>query len=635
MKYPHLAWIRSVWREKQGLIWLLLLLTLLSSAVAVAFPLVTKYLFDVLETKVVDAAGADAAMAQVKRIALMFVAIGLAGFVAGTFPGIRGSLNSVFDYLVRTRYFKIVLRKRADFFATFRSGDIIARLTSDIADVPKLSWFLCSGIFRAVESASKVTFCVAAMFSLDWRLALASLVSLPFMLLVFVRTQNLIYDRVARNEKAISGINDQLEMSFSGARVIKAFAAETQYAGFFRDALARRFKTEMDVIRLDTVMHLIYQYIDYVAQIALVFAGGILVTRREISIGTFYAFYNYLNMLIYPILDIPTLFTSGKRSFVNIDRLEEMRNFGERKGEGDSSPGRPQSGDQAPFLKADNGRMPGAAGVQTSWTGAREQKRPAFRSLVFEHVWFTYPGRGNPALQNISFSISAGEKILVIGPIGCGKTTMVKLALGILEPSSGRILLDGAPLDPEDETWRSMVGYVPQDPLLFSGTIRDNILFGDRSETLSDRDLMRIVEASRLTADIGQFPDGLETTLGQRGSRVSGGQRQRIAIARALAGFPSLLLFDDMTAALDSTNEELLWQSLSSMPEFAKAAVLAVSHRLSSIQYVDKVLYLEGGCLCAFGKHEELLATCEGYRTFVARHLQAGTDTGSIPEAQT
>jgi len=323
----HIRWIREVWREKQGLIWLLLFLTLLSSAVAVAFPLLTKQLFDLLERAIDTHMNKGAAMAQVKRIALYFVAIGLAGFVAGTFPGIRGALNMVFDYIVRKRYFSEVMQKDIRFFSYFRSGDVITRLTSDISDFPKLSWFLCSGIFRAVESASKVTFCIAAMLSLDWRLALASLASLPIMLLVFTRTQSAIYDRVNKNEQAISAINNQLEMSFSGVKVIKAFASEEKYTRFFDDALARRFETEMGVIKLETILQLIYQYIDYVAQVALVFVGGLMVTRRTISIGTFYAFYNYLNMLIYPVLDIPQLFVFGKRAFVNIDRLEEMRRY--------------------------------------------------------------------------------------------------------------------------------------------------------------------------------------------------------------------------------------------------------------------------------------------------------------------
>ncbi len=619
--FYHIRWIREVWRERQGLIWLLLFLTLLSSAVAVAFPLLTKQLFDLLQNAIDTKMSESAAMAKVKTIALYFVAIGVAGFVAGIFPGIRGALNIVFDYIVRKRYFGEVIKKDLRFFSKFRSGDVITRLTSDISDFPKLSWFLCSGIFRAVESASKVTFCVIAMLSLDWRLALASLASLPVMLFVFTRTQSAIYDRVNKNEQAISAINNQLEMSFSGVRVIKAFAGEEKYNTFFWEALARRFDTEMGVIRLETVMQLIYQYIDYVAQIALVFVGGLMVTKHRISIGTFYAFYNYLNMLIYPVLDIPQLFVFGKRAFVNIDRLEEMREYEPEQVGGDSKTKRPVTTSAARFTtRTVASKGEGASTNATVGTGAGA----AFESLRFEHATVHYEHTHKPAITDLKFEIAPGEKILVIGPVGSGKTTLVKTALGLLEPRHGRVDLNGTSVrELKEVERRGLIGYVPQDPLLFSGTIRDNILFGCREgQTLTDRELARLIEVARLTEEIASFPEGLDTKLGQRGTSVSGGQKQRIAIARALAGYPSLLLLDDMTASLDTNNEEALWRSLSEMPEFARAAVIAVSHRLSSIQYVDRVLFLNGGHIVGFGPHAELMANNSAYREFVAEHVR-------------
>jgi len=591
---------------------LLLFLTLLSSAVAVAFPLLTKQLFDFLEHAIDSNMSEDVAMVEVRRIALYFAAIGIAGFVAGIFPGVRGALNVVFDYFVRKKYFGEVIRKDIRFFGKFRSGDVITRLTSDISDFPKLSWFLCSGIFRAVESASKVIFCVAAMLSLDWRLALASLASLPIMLFIFARTQAAIYDRVNKNEQAISAINNQLEMSFSGVRVIKAFASEEHYTRFFREALGRRFETEMGVIKLDTVMHLIYQYIDYVAQIALVFVGGLMVTRHTISIGTFYAFYNYLNMLIYPVLDIPQLFVLGKRAFVNIDRLEEMRDYVPEETEG-------QRANAGLDLDPDSARKRSG----TEGASKKMEFRPDLHSLRFEKATVYYEHKSKPAIVDIDFEVSPGEKILVIGPVGSGKTTLVKTALGLLEPRSGRVTINEKSvrtLEPWER--RGLIGYVPQDPLLFSGTIRENILFGCREgQNLTEKELARLIEVARLSDEIAAFPHGLETKLGQRGTSVSGGQKQRIAIARALAGYPAILLLDDMTASLDTTNEEALWRSLAEMPEFARATVIAVSHRLSSIQYVDRVLFLRGGHIAGFGTHTDLLANNTAYHEFVAEHV--------------
>lgn len=576
----HLAWIWHLWKEKKGLLALMSVLTLLSSAVAVAFPLLTKQLFDSLQNIMAGKAGASDPQAALTRAAFYFALLGLAGFIAGFFPGLRGAVNVIFDYLIRMKYFAKVTEKDYKFFSAYTSGDIVTRLTSDINDFPKLAWFLCSGIFRAVESGSKVIFCAAAMIVLDWRLALFSIASLPFMLFIFSRTQAGIYDKVKHNEEAISRINEQLEMSFSGTRIIKAFASEAKYGRFFSDALARRFTTEMAVIKLDTILNLIYQNIDYVAQIALIFAGGLMTVKGEISIGTFYAFYNYLNLLIYPILDIPQLFIFGKRAFVNIDRLEEIGNYPSPK-------------------EASPGRGPGE-----------------LDSIRLVDACFGYAGRSTQALSKVSFELARGERLLVVGPVGSGKTTLVKMIAGLLPASEGRIEVNGRSLgEIPRKDWASMVGYVPQEALLFSGSIEENVALGLPSEK-PEITLARFRELSgiaQIDEEIQAFPLKEKTLLGQRGVSVSGGQKQRIAIARALARNPRLLLLDDMTASLDTENEARLWKAL----EDRRRTIVAVSHRLSSVQYVDKVLFLKEGRVAGFGTHASLLERNGEYRAFI------------------
>jgi len=343
------------------------------------------------------------------------------------------------------------------------------------------------------------------------------------------------------------------------------------------------------------------------------------------------------------VLDIPQLFVFGKRAFVNIDRLEEMRGYGAEGAAASqhASPAASPDGSlgDSPEASTDAFRpglsaaspdaLTAAASPDAFLLGASPAASPAaspprLQSLRFEQASVYYERKHKPALSEISLEVCAGDKILVIGPVGSGKTTLIKTALGLLEPHSGRVLLNGRPvreLGPLER--RGLVGYVPQEPLLFSGTIRENILFGSkRGQTLSCAEMERILEVSRLSEELAAFPEGLETRLGQRGTSVSGGQKQRIAIARALAGYPSLLLLDDMTASLDTNNEEALWKSLAEMPEFNQAAVIAVSHRLSSIQYVDRVLFLKNGRIAGFGTHAELMAGNAGYREFVAEHVQ-------------
>ena len=606
-KVSHLAWIWGIWRERKGLIALLFFLTLLSSAVAVAYPYMTKLLFDTLQRLLESPAhgGAEAVaagMVEIRRLALLVVGIGLAGLVASLFPGVRSAVNAVCDYLVRKRYFGIVLEKDYRFFSAFRSGDVVTRLTDDIHDHPKLSWFLCSGIFRAVESISKVSFCLAAMLLLDWKLTLLSLIPLPLLIAVFVVTQNRIYDTFRRNQEAISDINSQLEMSFSGVRIIKAYACEGKYERFFSEALDRRFGTEMAVAKLETAMQMIYMYIDRVMLIGVVFLGGYMATTSRISVGTFLAFYSYLGMLVYPILDIPNLFVSGKRAFVNIDRLEEMRAFPSRRAGSDRSRSQAK-GEAAPRVDiCDPGR------------------------IEVEGLSFAYEGRPEGALEGVSFALERGEKVAVVGPVGAGKTTLVKLMGGLLYPLTGRVRADGlvvasAELADEEASLASLLAYVPQEALLFSGTIRDNVAFGAAGDgrTIDEATYERALFTAQLQSEIASFPAGDRTLLGQRGVSVSGGQRQRIAIARAIARAPKLLLLDDITASLDAHNEERLMLALDAWSRDLTCVI--VSHRLSTIQYVDKVLFLEGGRVAAFGAHDELLSASPAYADFIREQM--------------
>lgn len=593
----HLRWIWHIWRERKGLILLLFFLTLLSSLVAVSYPYLTKLLIDMLQKLIESQPGLAQIRAETWRLAGLFILVGITGLIASLFPGIRGAVNVVFEHLIRMKYFKKVLEKDYQFFARFRSGDIVTRLTDDLYDFPKLGWFLCSGIFRAVESISKVLFCLAAMFFINIKLTLLSLIPLPLTILVFYIVQDRIYDTFRRNQEAISDINSQLEQSFSGVRIIKAYACEAKYRRFFSDALQRRFTTEMAVVKLGTVLDMIYMYIDYIAQLVVIFAGGYMAVRGDISIGTFYAFYNYLGMLIYPILDIPQLFVSGKRAFVNIDRLEELARFSAVSASDTTGPA----------------SSPQASAAST----------PTFQSLSLENVYFHYPDRQSPALSGISLSVEPGERIAILGPVGSGKSTLLKLMAGLLPPERGRILINGkARSEFSQETLSRLISYVPQEALLFSGTIRDNVAFGKAGagQEISPEDFEEAVRIAQMKREIEAFALGDKTVLGQRGISLSGGQKQRLAIARALARKAQVLLLDDITASLDAANEDLLWQALTE--HYRNMTCLVVSHRLSTLQYVNRILFLDQGKIQALGRHEELQDSSPAYRAFIQEHMK-------------
>ena len=580
----HVRWIVKNWMTQKWFLLIMLLFTLGSSAVAIAHPIVFGRLIDLLKSILSAPDKYPDPMAEVNRIIWIMLGLGAAQLVTGFYPAVRGWVNIRFENMLRMFYFKFILGKDFRFFHKFRTGDVVTRLTDDLTDYSKISWFMCSGIFRAVNSFSLIMFSLVVMFSISPKLTLLTILPLPLMMVAFYFASDKLYRNFELNQQAISEINSQLEMSFSGIRIVKAFVSEEKYNRFFDLALARRFKTEMGVVKLNAVLHLIYEYIDYFAQIGVIIFGGYMAVKGQISVGTFYMFYTYLSMMIYPLLDLPQLFVSGKQAFVNIDRLEEMKDY-------------PSFYDQ--------------------WKG---QARPEeFEELRFEDVSFTYPDKTEPAIRDCSFELKAGERLLILGSTGAGKSTVANLILGLLQPSEGSIFLNGIDLRDIDLTaLRDLIAYVPQEPLLFTGTVRENVLFANDKATGEEYRIA--VDVSQLKQEIESFPQGDETRLGQRGLGVSGGQKQRLTIARALVRNPKLLILDDITASLDAENEEKLWQDINL--HFKDIAAIVISHRLSTLHYVDRVLFIDDKGHVHQGTHEELVFKNKDYHDFLHEHLK-------------
>jgi ABC-type bacteriocin/lantibiotic exporter with double-glycine peptidase domain len=580
----HIKWILKQWIAQKWFVLIMIFFTLLSSAVAIAYPFAFKKIIDLMADILKFPANYPDPMQEVNKIIMLFLAIGMGQLITGFYPSFRALMNVRFEHTLRMLYFKHILKKDYAFYQKFRTGDIVTRLTDDLSDFPKVAWFLCSGIFRAFNSFSMIAFSLAVMFSLNWLLTLLSIASLPFMMIVFYLTSDKLYLNFQKNQEAISNINSQLEMSFSGIRIIKAFVSEEKYNRFFQTALAKRFKTEMSVVKLNAILHLIYEYIDYLAQIGVIIFGGWMAVKGTISIGTFFLFYTYLSMMIYPLLDLPQLFVSGKQCFVNIDRLDEMKNY--------------------PVLHPEKE------------DGLRIEQ---IDSITFNNVDFTYPEKDAPVLKDCSFDLKKGEKMLILGSTGAGKSTLANLLSAILHPTVGQIRINGFLLNDLDlENWRAMIGYVPQEALLFTGTIKDNINFAlHTGETMSYNDAVRI---SQLKSELAAFPMGDDTPVGNKGLTVSGGQKQRVTIARALINKPQLLILDDITAALDAENEENLWLEMKSL--MADTTCVVISHRLSTLRYIDSILYIDNNGRCHKGTHDELVFALPEYHSFIHEHLK-------------
>ncbi len=585
MKDVHIRWIREFWQPHLIWLWVLFALTFLSSGVALAFPLVFRYVIDFLETSLA-AANPDAAASVTWRAIWIFAVIGFARSVTHLYPGFRAMVNAKIGMDVREHYFSLILRKGYRFFQKFRTGDMVTRLTDDIENFPKIAWFCCSGLFRALESGSKFLFCMGFMLYLNWKLALVSVSPIPIMLTIFYFVRMALTKASLANQQVISKTNDSLESAFSGIRIIKAFRAEENQSGEFRGLLEERIETEVRLRKLWFQMFNLSMWIQQVGQVIVLVVGGAMVVSGELTIGVFYAFYMYLGLLLQPLMDIPHLFVTSRQAFACIDREIEIE---ETEG-----------------------------GTEHIVFGSLPIKK--LNVLELKKVNFRFEDDLPLSLGDINLSLKAGEKAAVVGSVGSGKSTLIKVVAGLIPPVDGDVLLNGRNVyDYSIADYRSRVGYIPQESTLFSESVEENVSFG---RDIPEPEIRSALDMAQVLEEMDNLPDGLKQVLGQKGMTVSGGQKQRLAIARALAGNPDLLLMDDCTSALDAENEQRFWEMFAD--KFPNTACLIVTHRLATARKADVIYVLAEGKIVGAGTHEELLRDCEEYRNFLTREeLQA------------
>ncbi len=533
----------------------LILFTLLSSVVALGFPLVFRYLLDHVHTILgtPDSAGFN-------KLILVLGGLAAARLIAGMYPCARGIINSAIGVLVRDDVFGSIMRKDWRFFNKFRPGDLTTRLTDDITDYPRIAWFSCSAFFRALESTSRLVFCMAVMFFMSWKLTLLAMAPLPVMLFIFYTVEHKLGIKVAASRKATSHTNDLLDSTFDGIAIVKAYRAEKPLAARLHRLLDERFGIDFSLIKLEMIVHGLYSIIGQVGKVTVMLAGGLMVIDDKIGIGDFYAFYVYLDMLLAPMMDIPNLFVASRQAFVSIDREMEIMDFPEQE---------KRNRDAEPLEKVYEIQAAGAS--------------------------FSYDG--GEGLMDLNFHLKAPSVIAVVGEVGSGKTTLLKMLAGLLPPDQGSITVNGRDVGEMNIT--SALGYVPQDSVLLGESVDENVRFG--RDSVSDSDIKRALKV----AGIGEDELGENKILGQRGVGASGGQRQRIAIARALAGNPSLLLLDDCTAALDAQKEDAFWENLRSGE--MNPLTLVVTHREATVKQSEMVLFISGGKLSDRGTHSDLL----------------------------
>jgi len=462
------------------------------------------------------------------------------------------------------------------YYQVNKVGNMMSLFTNDLETVQDC---FGSGILMFCDTLFLGGLAIIKMARMDLLLTGLSLIPMALMFAVSVIVGKYMTKKWAVRQEAFSSLSDFSQESFSGISVIKAFVKEFRELMAFRRLNKNNEDANVDYTKISTLLHIsVTLFVESVICVILGY-GGYLVYKGVFNAGELVEFIGYFNAIIWPVMAISQLIEMRSRGKASLNRISELL-------------------DSAPDVCDKN----------------VEDVESIRGDITFKALTFRYPGADYDALTDVSFEIQAGENVGIIGKTGAGKTTLVDLILRTYNVPDGTVFIDGRDVNTIPiKTVRKYAAYVPQDNFLFSDTIKNNIAFA--SDTASDELVENAAKMADVHSNIVDFPLGYNTVLGERGVTVSGGQKQRISIARALMKDASILILDDSVSAVDVKTEKAILENLRNIR--AGKTTILIAHRISTIEQMDKIIFIDDGKIAAVGKHTELYESCEDYKNMV------------------
>ena len=473
------------------------------------------------------------------------------------------------EYDLRNDLFAHLQKLPVSFYQSQRTGDLMSRLINDISAVRVM---LGPGFLNFINAPVYFIYALALMFAMDARMTLAALAPFPVLILAVGKFRGQIMKRSMEVQQQLSALSSHVQENLSGMHVVKAYAQEKFQTEEFVRLNEDYQQKSMEVARLRGIITPVMQGINGLTILIVIWYGGIRVARGDLLVADIVAFIAYLNVLAWPTAAFGWMFSLVERGRAAMKRLEELFKIEPAIADGEST--QPVHG-----LK---------------------------QGIEFRDISFAY-GRqknGYGALNGVSFSLPVGRSVGLVGRIGSGKSTVAQLVPRLFDVGGGEILLDGQDIRKLSlRDLRQTLGFVPQDPFLFSTSLRRNLAFG--RDDVTEDELKRATAIARLDRDVEVFPEKLDTIVGERGVTLSGGQKQRATLARALVMDPPVLILDDCLSSVDAQTEAEILRGLRSI--LKEKTCLIISHRISAVKEADEILVLDDGRIIERGSHDELV----------------------------